>query len=139
MDLFTSPPVASASVLTVAPPSQSSCAPPKKTRSACTRCHSQKLRCVRQKGQTRCDRCLKLKTTCRFDPRAPRVSLKPRGQEQESQDTACDWGQAQHNVASISTPNTHMIETATSTNYRPWAVSPKTKTLMHEGQGEPFQ
>ncbi|TVY45566.1 hypothetical protein LOCC1_G004019 [Lachnellula occidentalis] len=129
MDLFTTPSAASASVLTIAPCGQSNNAL-KKTRSACTRCHSQKLRCVRQKGQARCDRCLKLKTICRFDLRAPRVSPKPRGQ-----DTACDQGELQHNVASISMPYTHMIEMYTNTNDRGWEVPPNSKTQFREGPG----
>ncbi|KAH8900402.1 hypothetical protein GQ53DRAFT_740526 [Thozetella sp. PMI_491] len=55
-----------------------------KTRSSCDRCHTQKLRCVKQKGSSVCQRCLNLKTTCRFSPRAPRSYLRNRQQEADS-------------------------------------------------------
>ncbi|KAL2808335.1 hypothetical protein BJX63DRAFT_39434 [Aspergillus granulosus] len=48
----------------------------RKTRSACDRCHSQKLRCVRRAGQSHCERCLRLDGVCRFAPRARRGSKK---------------------------------------------------------------
>ena len=47
-----------------------------KVRTACNRCHGQKLRCIKKPGQTKCERCRKLHTSCRFSPRAPRSSLK---------------------------------------------------------------
>ncbi|OJI98827.1 hypothetical protein ASPVEDRAFT_38326 [Aspergillus versicolor CBS 583.65] len=50
----------------------------RKTRSACDRCHGQKLRCILKPGHTRCERCLRLDTVCRFAPRAPRGSIKSR-------------------------------------------------------------
>ena len=74
MDLFTDPHAASASA-SVSPAGESN-NPAVKNRSACDRCHSQKLRCVKRTGQVTCARCLKLKTICRFSPRAPRASLK---------------------------------------------------------------
>ncbi|KAE8376144.1 hypothetical protein BDV26DRAFT_266288 [Aspergillus bertholletiae] len=54
--------------------------PSQKTRSACNRCHAQKLRCVRPSGQLHCERCRKLKTRCQFAPRAPRGSIKAQRQ-----------------------------------------------------------
>ncbi|KAI9736194.1 MAG: hypothetical protein M1834_001079 [Cirrosporium novae-zelandiae] len=39
-----------------------------KRRSACDRCHSQKLRCLKQPGNGNCDRCLKLGAQCIFSP-----------------------------------------------------------------------
>ncbi|KAF2488577.1 hypothetical protein BU16DRAFT_623328 [Lophium mytilinum] len=48
-----------------------------KSRSACNRCHSQKLRCVRRPGYDICERCSRLKIACRYGPRAPRSSLRP--------------------------------------------------------------
>jgi len=74
MDLFADPQAASGSA-SVSPTGESP-NPAVKNRSACDRCHSQKLRCVRKTGQVTCDRCLKLKTICRFSPRLPRASLK---------------------------------------------------------------
>ncbi|BCS20325.1 Zn(II)2Cys6 transcription factor domain-containing protein [Aspergillus puulaauensis] len=53
----------------------------KKTRSACDRCHGQKLRCILKPGQARCERCLRLDTACRFAPRAPRGSIKTRSSQ----------------------------------------------------------
>ena len=50
--------------------------PSRKMRSACDRCHSQKLRCTRKQGEVGCQRCLRLHTSCRFGPRAPRASPK---------------------------------------------------------------
>ncbi|KAK7229890.1 hypothetical protein V2G26_002060 [Clonostachys chloroleuca] len=51
-----------------------------KTRFSCDRCHAQKLRCVKDEGIATCRRCLRLKTLCRYSPRAARLSVKPRGQ-----------------------------------------------------------
>ncbi|KAI1752578.1 hypothetical protein F4782DRAFT_540249 [Xylaria castorea] len=42
------------------------------TRSACNRCHQQKLRCIKTKEQTSCERCVRLKTECRYRPRRHR-------------------------------------------------------------------
>ncbi|CAH0018867.1 unnamed protein product [Clonostachys rhizophaga] len=51
-----------------------------KTRLSCDRCHAQKLRCVKNEGIATCRRCLRLKTLCRYSPRATRSSTKPGGQ-----------------------------------------------------------
>jgi hypothetical protein len=48
----------------------------KKTRLSCDRCHRQKTRCAKGKGEATCQRCLKLKVLCKFSPRAARSSLK---------------------------------------------------------------
>ncbi|RYC56885.1 hypothetical protein CHU98_g9328 [Xylaria longipes] len=42
------------------------------TRSACNRCHQQKLRCIKTKEQASCERCARLKTECRYRPRGRR-------------------------------------------------------------------
>ncbi|KAI0442155.1 hypothetical protein F4803DRAFT_386793 [Xylaria telfairii] len=42
------------------------------TRSACNRCHRQKLRCIKTKGQTSCERCARLKTECHYRSRGRR-------------------------------------------------------------------
>lgn len=68
---------------------------PGRTRSACNRCHSQKLRCVRNAGQASCDRCLRLKTSCRFAARASRAIRKAPGSRDEPE---------KHAPFSISTP-----------------------------------
>ncbi|KAK5634786.1 hypothetical protein RRF57_010499 [Xylaria bambusicola] len=44
-----------------------------KTRSACNRCHQQKLRCVKTIEQSTCERCARLKIECRYSPRERRV------------------------------------------------------------------
>src|SRR4051794_38591751 len=48
----------------------------RKLRQACSRCHSQKLRCVREHGKPSCERCLKLRTFCRFDPRSSKAATR---------------------------------------------------------------
>ena len=94
MDLFTDLSAASAS----ASGGFSGCnqRPTRKGRAACDRGHSQKLRCVRRTDQDSCERCLKLKTSCRFGPRSSRASLKPREQA-----AGCAY------EAFISTPNVY--------------------------------
>ncbi|KAA8652846.1 Zn(II)2Cys6 transcription factor domain-containing protein [Aspergillus tanneri] len=59
----------------------------RKSRSACNRCHAQKLRCVRQPGQLHCERCLKLDTICQFARRAPRGSKKRQSAQTPEQPT----------------------------------------------------
>jgi hypothetical protein len=79
MNLFTTPPVASTSRISSEPcRGVSSDKPRGKTRSACNRCHAQKLKCVRKAGHDgiSCERCLRLKTLCRFSPRAARSAVK---------------------------------------------------------------
>ncbi|KUJ06447.1 uncharacterized protein LY89DRAFT_743775 [Mollisia scopiformis] len=80
MNIFTDPPAASASgsgTSSETPRAESSLKTPRKSRSACNRCHAQKLKCVRGVGRdSSCERCLRLKTSCRFSPRAARSSLK---------------------------------------------------------------
>jgi hypothetical protein len=80
MDLFISSPVPSASASGVASESSgggSSVNLPKKTRSACNRCHAQKLKCVKKGGrENSCERCFRLRTACRSGPRVARSSLK---------------------------------------------------------------
>jgi Fungal Zn(2)-Cys(6) binuclear cluster domain len=84
MDLLTTPPAASASSSGISSESsggESSVNSPGKTRSACNRCHAQKLKCVRKAGQgSSCERCVRLKTSCRFSPRAARSSSRLPGQ-----------------------------------------------------------
>lgn len=62
---------------------------PGKIRSACNRCHEMKLRCVRKTDRPGCERCLKLKRSCRFGLRASRATTRLLAQaEVRSQD---DW------------------------------------------------
>jgi hypothetical protein len=44
----------------------------RKTRSACDRCHQQKLRCIQTKGKMGCERCVRLEMECRYSPRERR-------------------------------------------------------------------
>lgn len=48
---------------------------PIRTRLACDRCHSQKLRCPKQPGSARCSRCLKAGSSCVYSPPGTNVSL----------------------------------------------------------------
>lgn len=135
MDLFTTAPAASASV---SGPVVSSVGESDnlsgKVRSACDRCHSQKLRCVRNRGQVSCERCLKLKRSCRFGPRAiraTRASLKPAEQ-------ATFYGQGdRHGSLSVSastpTPNVAMIA---DVNDRYWFSLPSADISIAEGRGQ---
>lgn len=96
MDSISNSSAASASASTI--PSISAPQPPfRKTRSACNRCHSQKLKCVKASGQLSCERCLRLKTGCRFGPRVTRASQKPL--EQVTNLLQHDWNES----SSIST------------------------------------
>ncbi|RSL63845.1 hypothetical protein CEP53_004284 [Fusarium sp. AF-6] len=45
------------------------------------RCHAQKLRCVKRKDTSACQRCLNLDTLCRFSPRASRIYARNRQRE----------------------------------------------------------
>ncbi|KAI0508474.1 hypothetical protein F5B22DRAFT_398673 [Xylaria bambusicola] len=49
-----------------------------KTRSACNRCHQQKLRCIKAAEQSVCERCTRLKIECRYSPRERRVGRSGR-------------------------------------------------------------
>ncbi|KAL2818739.1 hypothetical protein BDW59DRAFT_151924 [Aspergillus cavernicola] len=71
-----------------------------KTRSACNRCHAQKLRCIRKSDPLRCERCercSRLGTLCHFAPRVPRGSRKPAppntGQKSPSSSPIAETGQ----------------------------------------------
>ncbi|KAI1421649.1 hypothetical protein F5Y12DRAFT_694961 [Xylaria sp. FL1777] len=44
-----------------------------KTRSACDRCHQQKLRCIKTRQQTTCERCARLAVECCYSPRERRI------------------------------------------------------------------
>ncbi|KAI1349619.1 hypothetical protein F5Y01DRAFT_288725 [Xylaria sp. FL0043] len=44
-----------------------------KTRSACDRCHRQKLRCIKAVQRTACERCERLTIECRYSPRERRT------------------------------------------------------------------
>lgn len=81
MDPFVNLPAASASALTLAVESRAGRKNPRKARSACNRCHSNKQRCVRKPEETTCERCVKLHVLCRFGPRVPRASRGPRETE----------------------------------------------------------
>jgi hypothetical protein len=132
MDLFTTPPAASASASGVSSGGESN-NPPGKIRSACNRCHSQKLRCVIKIGQVSCERCLKLKTSCRFGPRAPRASLKP--PEQATGCAQVDWHEPLSMSASITMPNVHSNAMIADVSDSDWLFSPSAKTGIAEGRG----
>ena len=50
-------------------------------RSACDRCHSQKLRCPRRPGVDVCDRCAKARATCVYSPFRQKTIVKERTEE----------------------------------------------------------
>ncbi|KAF3764752.1 hypothetical protein M406DRAFT_107147 [Cryphonectria parasitica EP155] len=68
-----------------------------KTRAACDRCHSQKLRCPKQAGSIVCARCLKAGTPCTYSPPGTSVLL-PRaatGIISLEEDAMCEAGEGQ--------------------------------------------
>ena len=132
MDLFTTPPAASASALGVSSRDESN-SPPGKIRSACNRCHSQKLRCVKNIGQVSCQRCLKLKSSCRFGPRAPRASLKPR--EQATNCAQSDWHEPLSAPAFIPTLNISSNLMIADVCDSDWHFPPNAETGIAEEQG----
>jgi hypothetical protein len=135
MDLFTDPPAASASASASVPPTGRTNNAAAKNRSACDRCHSQKLRCIRKTGQVTCERCLKLKTICRFSPRAPRASLKP-----SEQATGYDQGYWHDPLSmSASTPslwNMHANSTIANLSDNNWNFPPDSERSLAEGLGK---
>jgi hypothetical protein len=133
MDLFTDPHAASASA-SVSPASESN-SPAGKNRSACDRCHSQKLRCVRKTGQVTCERCLKLKTICRFSPRAPRASLKL--PEQATGYAQGYWHDQVSMTASVpSLWNIHANSTIGNESDNNWNFLPDSEGGLAEGPGK---
>ncbi|KAK9257618.1 hypothetical protein V1519DRAFT_477652, partial [Lipomyces tetrasporus] len=104
---------------------------PGKTRSACNRCHSQKLRCVRNIGQVSCERCLRLRTSCRFGPRAPRASLKS---PQRAAAAQAEWQIPLSGSASIPTPNLHADAMIAGVSDSEWLFSPSADTDISEGR-----
>ncbi|CAG9974874.1 unnamed protein product [Clonostachys byssicola] len=76
-----------------------------KTRLSCDRCHAQKLRCVKDEGIPTCRRCLRLKTLCRYSPRAARSSMRPRGQSahlpQADHDVTLSAGEPTEDIAPV--------------------------------------
>jgi len=64
-------------------------------RTACDRCHSQKLKCPKRSGADICERCLKAKTSCSYSPfRQKKI------EDQHSKD------HARKNVKKLHTDNT---------------------------------
>ncbi|KAH8819903.1 hypothetical protein F5884DRAFT_762104 [Xylogone sp. PMI_703] len=92
-------------------------------RSACDRCHSQKLRCIRKPGQISCDRCLKLKLhrRCQFSPRKSRASATP-----AKSCTYEDRHEPFSVIASISTLSAHSHLTEAKINNTKWSFFPST-------------
>jgi Fungal Zn(2)-Cys(6) binuclear cluster domain len=104
--------------------------PPRKVRSACNRCHSQKIRCVRKTGLLSCERCVRLKSICRYAPRAPRASLKP----SEQSATGCIHEPTSVS-ASIATPIAPSDTVNADFDEDDWLFSPTAETVIAEGRG----
>jgi hypothetical protein len=133
MALFTGPHAASASASGSRAGESNS--PAVKNRSACDRCHSQKLRCVRKTGQVTCERCLKLKTICQFSPRAPRASLKL--SEQATGYSQRYWHDPVSMTASIpSLWNMHANSTIGNESENNWNFFPDSESGFAEGPGK---
>lgn len=66
MDLFTA-------LRTTQASTSSDSNPPAKLRSACNRCHSQKLRCIQEPDHATCRRCTRLGISCQYAPRTRRA------------------------------------------------------------------
>ena len=104
--------------------------PPRKMRSACDRCHSQKLRCTRKQGEIGCQRCLRLHTSCRFGPRAPRASL--RNLQGAAQD---DRHEPSSDSVAISMPNLYSNPAITDRGTSEWLLSSDVDQAVAEEQG----
>jgi hypothetical protein len=104
---------------------------PRKIRSACDRCHSQKLRCVRKQGGVSYERYLRLHTSCRFGPRAPRASLRPL--QRGAQD---DWHEPPSVSVAIPMPNLHSNPAITNRSSSEWLFSPDIDAGITEEQGK---
>ncbi|CAH0047589.1 unnamed protein product [Clonostachys solani] len=142
MDLFVTPPAASASPSTSESTSKSAVTipsgaadhprhqPSSKTRLSCDRCHAQKLRCVKDEGVAACRRCLRLKTICRHSPRAARSSTKPRGQRahlpRADDDVTPSASEPMENIAPV--------PTTSSLGDNDWWAPTDTPTSLVEGQ-----
>ena len=107
--------------------------PPGNIRSACNRCHSQKLRCVRNVGQVSCERCLKLKRPCRFGLRAPRASLK--APEQATGRAHGNWRKPLPMSSSILTPSIQSYPMIAGTTESDWLGLLSAGTGTAEGRG----
>jgi len=106
---------------------------PRKTRSACDRCHSQKLRCIKTGAQSSCDRCLKLKRLCRFGPRAARAS--PKHAEPIDPSSLVGIQQLISTATSLPNPNTHVDEITSDMDHTQWSFPSITTTTVSAAGG----
>lgn len=134
MNIFNTPLINPASVLGLSPGNEYSI-PPGKTRSACNRCHSQKLKCVRKEEQVKCERCLRLKTACRFGPRTPRASTKQNSLERAANGGQSIWFDSVSGSEPIMTPNTHPNSTLADMSNSDWPLSSVAETGLAEDRG----
>jgi hypothetical protein len=134
MNVFNTPLINPASVLGLSPGNESS-NPPGKTRSACNRCHSQKLKCVRKEEQVKCERCLRLKTACRFGPRTPRASTKQKPPERTANGGESLWFDSVSGSEPIMTPNTNPNSTLSDMSNCDWPLSSVAETGLAEDRG----
>ena len=101
----------------------------RKVRAACNPCHSQKLRCVIQRGAVSCERCIKLHKSCKFAPRAPRSSLQPGRDGAQGRER-----KALPANATNSTPSSNSMMFEDTFDESPF--SPNFSIDMGEGQGK---
>ena len=107
--------------------------PHRNFRSACNRCHSQKLRCVRKIGQVICERCLKLKKSCRLGLRAPRASLK--APDQATGRAHGNWHEPLSASTSICTPSVQSFQMIAGVTESDWLGLSSAGTGNAEGRG----
>jgi hypothetical protein len=103
---------------------------PRKTRSACNRCHSQKLRCIKNISHVSCERCLKLKRSCKFSPRVPRAPLK---QPEPTDPSSLDGiHELLPTTTSTLAPNEYASQIIPGSSGNQWHLPDSTETVIAE-------
>jgi Fungal Zn(2)-Cys(6) binuclear cluster domain len=108
----------------------------KKPRAACNRCHSQKLRCGKKLGEATCERCLKLGTLCRFEPRAPRASRASSKAEHAPNIAQDDLLEPLSALASVQMTETHSVEPNINMDASEWLFPRYAEASITEGRGQ---
>jgi Fungal Zn(2)-Cys(6) binuclear cluster domain len=107
--------------------------PSSKIRLACDHCHSQKLRCIRNSGQTSCHRCVKVGFSCRFSLRASRASSK--ASEPNAQENRHDSPFSMSLSMCMSMSDTHPNVIANSNGNNEWLLPPSLAMNVLEQPG----
>jgi hypothetical protein len=77
-------------------------------RTACDRCHSQKLRCPKPTGAEKCDRCRKARAPCEFSPFRQKKEQNERGVETDKSSLQAQLASLEDRI-SMATEKSHSI------------------------------